>query len=71
MHDSPDDVPVAQRTKSALRHTEGKTIQTFNCEDGIALRFTDGSVLEIDIGVEQSKPALRAHFTANKRGTAA
>jgi hypothetical protein len=71
MPDSSDDAPAVQRTKAALQHSEGKTIQAFNYEDGIVLRFTDGSVLEIDIGVVQSKPALRAQFTPNRKGTAA
>jgi hypothetical protein len=66
------DSTAVQRTKAALEQTQGKTVKAVNFEsEGIVFHFVDESVLEVDIGVEQSKPILMAHFQTKRKGSAA
>lgn len=59
------ELPIVQRIKVALQQAERNSVQTIPREDGIAFRFVDGSVLEIDIRVdEKSKTVLTSHHTS-------
>jgi late competence protein required for DNA uptake (superfamily II DNA/RNA helicase) len=66
------ETPAVQRTQAALQQTQGRTLRTTKYQpDGIVFFFADGSMLEIDIGAEQSQPILMAHFRASEEETAA
>lgn len=70
------ETPAEKRTKAALQQAEGRTVSNWNyAEDGsgLALFFSDGTNLQIDITYEreivgvQGEPCLTVHFGEEKR----